>query len=568
MKSLLRTLLFLFVTVILITSCKKGAPKQTTHIPKNAVFVATINTKSLQNKLAKNQASLENILTSATGNDTSLTKGKQEWEDLKSSGIDLSENFYIAVTQKAGGTGTSGPVVITAIGSLSDEKKLENYIKKKQPSVEIRKEKNYSYSTFEGDKMVAWADDLVITMSYQNSFQNQMEFDTSTHTYNFKAPANAQKDLKAEMDSYFNLKEDQSVASIPAFRDLMQEKSDGSFWVNSSSGFENIPLPLPRLKELVANTYSAATVNFEDGKVAVNSKSYYSKELQDILKKYSGSTVDLNTIESYPSNNINGFAAFSFNPEMINALVKFMEVGGIVDGYLTKMMGSNYTLSDALKAIKGDFTFIVSDVNTSGAPNANGGPMGLSTNFKMLANIPVGDKTQMNRIMDKLVENQLMVKTPQGYTVASDFSRMGFSVIVDDKNVFIARDETLLNQYKAKTGKAKLDGGVMEDFKGKSGVSYVNIESILNGIPTQTGTTDSIMVKAKSTFKDMKGYLENFNGDYMAGHYELRFKDEKENSLTSLLQFFETVSRNAPKNNNLNRIQIDTIPAVYHNREN
>jgi hypothetical protein len=563
MKSLIRTLLILLLTTSFITSCKKAAPKQARHIPKNAVFVATLNTKSLKAKLAKNQATLENILRSIAGNDTSITKGKQEWEDLQASGVDLDDNFYIAVVQKGAAMSTNtGTMVTTTIGTLNDAKKLEAYIKKKQPNSEIRKEKNYSYTTVSGDNMVAWAEDLVIMMSYQNSLNRKMEYDSTNQSYHFKDPVNSTNDMKTAMDGYFNLKEDESVVSIPEFRDLMQEKSDGSFWVNSSSGMANIPMPLPKLNELFANSFTAATVNFEDGQVAVNSKSYYSDELRDIIKKYTGPTADLSAIENYPSNNINGFVAFAFNPQMINALVQHLEMGGMADSYLTKMMGSEYTLTDALKAIKGDFTMVVSDFQSTAVTGGPGQQAGSSANFKMIVNIPVGDKVQMNRVMDKMVQNRMMVKTAQGYTVAPELNRVGFAVSVDDQNILIARDATFLEQYKMKTQKARLTGDVMDNFKDKSAISYVNIESIINGVPSQNTQADSVILKAKSTFKDAKGYLDNFNGKYMEGHYELRFKDEKANSLTSLLGFFETASKNIKRNGSFNRTENDSIPTL------
>src|SRR4051812_43890376 len=126
MKSSTRLILLLIIFTAFITSCKKAVPKQTRHIPKSAFFVATINTKSLEKKLVKNQATIENILRSVAGDDT-LSKGRQEWEDLKASGLDLDENFYIAVVQKGTGGISSGKgtVVSSAIGSIKDEEKFE-----------------------------------------------------------------------------------------------------------------------------------------------------------------------------------------------------------------------------------------------------------------------------------------------------------------------------------------------------------------------------------------------------------------------------------------------------------
>lgn len=546
----IRLCLLLLIAVALMTSCKKAVPKQTKFIPKNAVFVATINTKSLQKKLMQNQAAIENIIKNISGSDTTVSKGKQEFEDLKSAGIDLDENFYVAVVNKGGGMTTGkGAIVTSVIGSLKDADKLQAYIKKKEPDAEVRKEKSYSYTTVNGDNIVAWTDDVVITMSYQKSFSgNDMEYDSATGSFNLRNPGNAINEMKAEIESDFNLKEDESVAAIPEFRDLMQEKPDASIWINSSASIEDLPLPLPKLKELFSNSFTAAKVNFEDGEITFDSKSYYSKELKDILKKYSGPTADLGLIENYPSDNINGFGVFAFNPQIINELVKYLEVGGMVDGYLTRMMGSNYTLQDLLKAIKGDFAVVVSDFATKTASDTMGVRPNAIPNLKMIVNIPVGDKVQMNRLMDKLVEMQMLVKTNNQYMLAPNMQRIGYQLTVDDKNVFIASDENLLNLYKAKSKKANLNKDVMNDFKSKSGVAYINIESILNGMNSSVNEqARNVLPKAKETFKDMEMYAENFNGKYVEGHGELRFKNEKENSLTSLLGFIETASKNFPR---------------------
>jgi hypothetical protein len=317
---------------------------------------------------------------------------------------------------------------------------------------------------------------------------------------------------------------------------------------------------------LFANSFTAAKINFDDGKISMNSRSYYSKELRDILKKYSGSTADLGLVENYPSDNINAFGVFAFNPEFINGLVQYLEVGGMVDGYLTRMMGTNYTLQEALKAIKGDFAVVVSDFASKSNLDPSAGVQNVSLpNMKMILNIPVGDKVQMNRLMDKLAEMQMVVKINNQYRLNQNLQRIGYQMIVDDKNLFITSDENLLNQYKAGSKKANLNKEVINDFKSKSGVAYVNIESILNGMNSSVNVQGSnVLPKAKETFKDLSVYTDNFNGKFVEGHGELRFKNEKENSLTSLLSFVETVSKNIKTTPGMvgnDNVQIDTVYA-------
>jgi hypothetical protein len=270
-----------------------------------------------------------------------------------------------------------------------------------------------------------------------------------------------------------------------------------------------------------------------------------------LLDDYEAPDANLGLIENYPSENINGFAAYSFNPDFFNGLVKYLEVGGIVDGYLTKMMGSNYTLQELLKAIKGDFAMVVSDFSMPAIDTTAGMNMRPSSipNAQVIVNIPVGDKVQMNRLMDKLVEMQMMAKVNNEYKLAASMQQRGWQATVDADNLIFASSEALLTAYKLKSKKATLNAEVMNDFKGKPGVAYVNIESILNGIPPNTnGRPGELLPKAKATFRDIKAYTNNFNGKYLEANVEVRFKNEKENSLTSLLSFFETVSKEVKAN--------------------
>jgi hypothetical protein len=234
---------------------------------------------------------------------------------------------------------------------------------------------------------------------------------------------------------------------------------------------------------------------------------------------------------------------------MINGIVKHLELGGMVDGYLTKMMGANYTLEQALKAIKGDFAVVVSDFTSrnSGDSSTKKGTASLP-DLKMILNIPVRDKIEMNRLMDKLVEMQMVAKTGNEYRLTPNLQRVGYQLLVDDKNLFITSDLNVLNQYKARSKKATLDKEVLNNFKGRSGVAYVNIQSILNGISTAgNAAANNILPKAKETFKDLEVYTDNFNGKFAEGHAELHFKNDKENSLTSLLGFVETASQSVHK---------------------
>ncbi|MCY7422000.1 MAG: DUF4836 family protein [Chitinophagaceae bacterium] len=555
MKHLVRLRLWALVGIILVASCKKSVPPQLKFISKNASLVASVNADQLKDKLVKSQASLEKIISNMSGNnDTALEAGKKEWAALKKSGIDLEKNMYVWVVQKggAGSTGSSmGNTITAAIASIKSSDQLATYIKSKEATLEVKKDKNFSYVTRDGDKMIAWNDQSVVAMFYNRAYTGGMEYDSITGAYNMKAPADANltKELMAEMTASFTRTEGESIASLKSFTDLAAEKADLSFWANPASSIEVIPFPLPKLKELAEGNYTAVTVNFEEGKMVVNSKSYSGKALSNIFKKYKGPEVNLDLVKRYPAADINGFMVFAFDPQIFSGIVKYMEVGAVADGYITKFMGTDYTLEQALKAFKGDIAVVVSGIGLSKRDSLNGsGPFSMPV-AKMIFTVPVGDTMQMHKIMDRLAFMEMLEKTNGTYRLKGNPSGFGLTGLADNESITIASDDQLLLAYKLKSA-APSKNIDLKPFNGKSAAAYFDIASVLNGLnqPQQTDSTFNKMLNnAKATFKDVQAHSNNFDGDAIAGHFELRFVNEKENSLVSFLSFLAQASEVAKR---------------------
>ena len=69
--------------------------------------------------------------------------------------------------------------------------------------------------------------------------------------------------------------------------------------------FNSVPLlGMTKIADLFKNSYGAGTVNFENGKVTANFKSYCGKDLADILNKYKSSAADMNMVNQYPFSRI------------------------------------------------------------------------------------------------------------------------------------------------------------------------------------------------------------------------------------------------------------------------
>ncbi len=557
MKALYRLSLFVWITLFLFSACKKKGPDQTKFIPKNASLVLSVNTGSLKDKLKQNEPALENILRNMTGSDTAIGRGKQEWEALMNAGINLEESIYLWIKENERGSenrNTGMQPIMSVVAVLKDQDKFESYVKSKIPGAGIKKEKNYSYVLKDGETLVAWGKDIVLLLSQRDGFNSNRAYDSIA--VNFAPPLSPKSsvsgNLAAVAEAVFNQKESESISTITEFADLAQQKADVTLWINSGEGIQNFSFPLPKVKELAENNFTAATLQFEEGKIVVNSKSYAGKALKNILKEYAGPEVNFNLIQKYPSNNVNGFMVFAFNPQIFAAIVRYMEVGALADSYLTRFMQQDFTLQQALSAFKGDIAVVVSDVapaNLNGAP-AQGLQRGNAPSGKMILTATVGDATQLNKMLDRLVTINMLEKVNGLYRPKGVPSNFGLTASVTNQQLTIASDNEILNGYTSSNTTANKNL-VMDEMKGKAAAAYLNIESILSAMSatsTSNSNADSILPYAKQTFKDIQATVKNFDGDHIEGLFELRFKNEKENSLSSLLRFLSNSSDAARKN--------------------
>ncbi|MEP6844677.1 MAG: DUF4836 family protein [Panacibacter sp.] len=535
MKHTLRFAL-LFATILLVaSSCKKAVPEQTKYIPKDAVFVMDINWKSLSDKAAKGNINWDSLYKSVANDeaDSIMNKGKKMMQDFMRSGVDTTKDIFFFV--KMGGSIMSGQSISGGvIGAMKDATVFEGYVKKQPRAGEIQKGSNYSFIKLESDLYVGWNSDVVIVTGVQNQGMNYNN-DSSV------APA-GQGGGAAQLAGLFALKEDESVSSIAAFRDLMAEKADMLFWSNSSSALNSVPLlGMTKIADLLKDSYGAGSINFEDGKVVANFKSYSGKDLAAIWDKYKGPQVNMDMVNQFPVP-AEGYAAFSFNPQIIAEIIKYGGFESTVKQFMDK---TGFTMDEVLKIFKGDFAVVFGDVAYEETSYTFGDQVFKSKrpSAKLVFNATIGDKAAYDKVAAKLAEEGMM-EMKNGQYVPKDFGGMAWSM--DGKNLVIATDSTLLQQYLAGKGNAAIPSNIADQSKGKSIAFYVDINKILGGFSKDSSGAEAISV-AQSTFRNVMATSENFNGKYVAGNMELNMANEKENSLVSMVKFFAAMSGEAVK---------------------
>ncbi|MES2005112.1 MAG: DUF4836 family protein [Bacteroidota bacterium] len=548
MKKVLNAALQLICIAVLVSSCKNNIPKEAKYIPKEASFVLVLSPQQLQDKLEKGGISMDTLLNRIFKSDSTDTKDKARFNELKNdAGINWSNQLFLFMQQKVNSIDNSTSNTFSVIGGLKDAAKLEAYLKKQEEfkNKEIKKEKDYRYINTSDGSMLAWNDEQVIATMYTHI--QKPVYDTVAMTFKKPAPVNTEAEMKTQVDHYFTQKLNESLADVEIFTAMFKEKADGYAFTSANSSLAALsmmPFQLPKLEELVKDNYSTSTLSFEDGKITARSTSYTNKLLSSVLKQYAGPTVNLSMIENYPSQNINGIMLASFNPEIFGGLLKQLEVEGLANNFLEK---SGLTSQDLYKSLKGDIAVVVSDLGMSETePQMKQDEKSMTRKKpfgKMIFVAPVGDKISFTKLMDKGVEHGVLVKKNNIYKAGEMVGMLGIYVEADEKNLVIASDSLTYIQYKAGTSKATISKEALDRFKGKSTVFYFDIANTLaNFIKDGSGNYNRSLTSAKNTFKDVIATSDNFDGKSIKASFEIRMQNEKQNSLVTLTSLITDIA--------------------------
>ena len=566
-------LLLITTVVITLASCGSKTPKETKYIPKDATAVVVVNPKSLEDKMKTGNLSLDSFVNKFNEKEDTANqaKAKKLWDDFKASGVSLDDNLFLFVVQK-GNMQKGQSTAVSVLATIKDEAKFEAYVKKQQEQLKdngIQKESNFSYLVSSYNSSVAWNKEVVIVTMYNKD--SKMSFD-SLGNYQTPDETVTKKEQKAEVARYFSLKADETVGSIALFNDLFKEKADGYAFTTSSgtlAALSAIPLNLPKLQELLKDNYSTATFNFEDGKIVAKSVMHTNPMLSSLLKKYAGPTVNIAALEKFPSQNINGAMLVSFNPELFNGLLKELEVGGIVDGFLS---GQGLTSADIFKALKGEINVIVSDFTIASKevsyPGYDGKPFTSTQTLptaKLIFSASIGNKIAFDKIMEKAVQTGFVEKTSTGYRSGAAMAATNLFLMADDKNLIIASDSATYAAYTSGTGKATIDADVLSKLKGKSTATFVDIASLLTGaiagVKDETGI--KVMTATKNTFKNAIVTSDNFAGSSLSSYFEVNMSNTKQNSLVSTLNLISEIYAIIKADENKRKEMNSTDPASF-----
>jgi len=524
----IKPLMPLLAIVLILSSCN-SFDKNSPLVPKDAAFAVHLNTNSLSSKLSWDDIKKSHWFTEiASDQKDSLTK--KILDDPSNSGMDTKQGFFVFARRIV-----NGPSYFGFTGSVKDASAFEAFNKKASESNDMVIKDNLKTILFKGHGSVTWNNNKFLYLS-QSDFTPPMTMHgmDSNHVYQAPQPM----DYHETARRIFNYKKDSLLVSDNRFASLLTDNGDVHFWTNAESMYEDNPylnmLSLLRADVYFRETVSATTLTFENGKITGHAQLYSNKEMREIMKKYSGESLDTKLVQRIPSDNVVGLLASNYKPEGIKELLKLGGLDGIVNSFLGDYQ---LTLDELVNASKGDFLVSVSDLGIKkGKISLGPGMDSLPTNGPT-ANVLVVMSVKSKAPFEKLMGAAQKLGSSSQLPMAVTFK-------LTDEFFVAGSNPVLADEF--------LKGGTTHDFPFLSKISghpvgfYLDFSKMMSSLKADSSGND-LFSSSANMWKDLIVTGGEFKDDAIQENVEVNLVDQNTNSLQQLNSYIEKLSAGRKK---------------------
>ena len=512
MKPTIKNLLLISFASFFIASC--GSKSADVLIPEDAAMVLHINSASLSSKISWNDIKSSDWFKMMNAHEPSSDLQRKLLEDPAASGIDLNSDFFMFIKP------SGNHMYICFQGKLKDAKAFEDMVKKMDKNVEIKKDGDMNYAG-EDDAYMTWKSDRFIMVANASEMNTGM----NRHSGQEVTPDSL---LKYAKETY-NLKSSNSISGDSKFKSMMAETGDMHMYVTSKLTGSSMAKQLSIFKfgSIMEGNVSTATINFDNGKITGDSKSYYNKELQDFYTKYKAGNLNTEMLKKIPGDNVAAVLALNYPPEGLKGFLKLIGLDGMADGYLNDL---GFTIDDFVAANKGDLLLAVTDftmVEKERSPDA-----------KILFATSIGNKGSFDKLIaagTKAMDE--LSKTGSGSNALSNMVKYEIK-----DNWFVAGNSQ--EQISAFGTGTTTDKEFINKISGHPFGFYVDLKKIIAAMQTGSNRGMVTMFGGEGRIWDnIFAYGGEMKDGVGTSHFELNMVDKNTNSLKQLNNFASSVAK-------------------------
>ena len=586
------------LAILLLDACH-SVPKQARYIPKDASVVIGVNTGAMSKKVAWSMITgsklLDNLKEKAPG-----SKGADALNDISNAGIDWMNTlyFYARPDQRFDNHAKMSVVI-----PLDDAAKWEAFIKKTFPEAKITKVKDRSEAMLGKKMYAAWTSDVLMVMNaivieVPAPAQPAQEVvaggptadtvtiakadtvvvaaapvtsDTSTMRIADTLVASAFPDAAvdesftpsmitkvdqaatiAEMDSSFNLSKENSIAGNDRFENLEKAGHDITIFVAYDALMDNAAMrnqmgsmSMMLNSSLWKNSAMATGVDFVDGKITADMLYYPSDSMHAVVMEMGKDDVSKDMLSRIPAEKLNMALGYHLSPEALKMILDKMGLTGMAN---LALMQKGLSVDDILGAFTGDMTLSVNDLKMEKgvADTSMPADMRMPASDMPKLNVVYAIKLKDRKKLDKLLgllqsEMGIAPSAPNKYSFP--IGQDSVTALLDDNYIVVSNKIAVAQAFMA--GKGSTPELVKKEISSHPYGMVMDIQSLASVVPSDIGGNNkdsAILTDARNLFSTISMNGGDFKHNASTFHMELRFVNEKENSLMQLINFAQRIA--------------------------
>lgn len=510
-----------------LSSC---SDKTEVPVPADASMVIHFNGASLHSKLSWDEIKQSELFKKAY-QEIKEEELKKILDNPESSGIDIKTDAYFFAKKQ----GKGNYVGFTC--EVKDEKALNSLVEKL--NTENKPVKEGGLSVIKSDKgVITWSSSRLVAIGNSDGMHKGPMGKFGKRNMFSQGLSFPQDSLLKFAKEIYDLEKEKSIASNDKFNALMKETGDVHFWINSGDLANSLPEQaqmFSKASSLLNGNITAATLNFDNGKITVNSKSYFNNELAAIFKKHQAKNIDESMLKSITATDVAAVLAINYPPEGFKEFLSVLGVDGLLNLFLAQ---SNFSFDDFIKANKGDLLLAVTDFKVKNDALTFTRNDEDDKKSKLNANVlfatSVNDKASFQKLIGLFTT---MMKDAPVKALPTNFPYK-----LTDSWFVAGNDSMQVNSF----GTGSTNHPFISKISGHPVAGYVDIQKLISvAAPGIKDSTSSVMaMESLKYWQDMVFYCDNYSNDVMEGHMEINMVDKNTNSLKQLWNFTNVVGKN------------------------
>lgn len=533
-------LLLWALPLLLLAACNR-IPDHAKYIPKNALTVVGIDTKSIGQKVAWESITGADVMGSA---DSLLLRNGYPVtaEDFRNSGIDLSSTLYIFFRNSANPTATVSTGETVGILPLDNSGKWEAFLKKAFPRMQSLTATSGKAAQLDSNVVVLWTDKVAFVRNLIHTPGAYVTLPDSTEEWQdgrIDGPATL-----AALETLPKLTKDESLLTDDRFTKLEKRGHDVTTWINYEQmmgSFGGMAGGMTGMfgNKLYKNAAFALGTDFKDGKAEMDGWYYTSDELKEVSVKMGSGRVSKEMVERLPKGNLAGFAAMGIPMESFQLMLDKIGLSGVANLALS---AQGLSMDDLMGAFTGDMVASVNNLRMDAAPvdTMYGMTSRPSPAMDFVVALKLGKADKVAKLLKFMLDRKLMSQlSPNVYVPVGTTGEQGV-LMMDPVYAVMAKSSAGAQAFLSGKDKKALTGQAEEAVTNSPTAFFVDLQQIFTNLQSTVASQErdrQQLEVVRNTFANVSMSGGSFSGDHFSYQARLNLVNQKENALLQLMRF-------------------------------